>query len=146
MFSTGFRPRLLRAFVNESHIKRVFDFYLKHSRDELLGLGYHQYIKEGRGILVLSSSYREVFFGKGFYPERQYMQLPTFMKDHQVKLGHTLKNYDPETEILVCLKLQNSNIRRIIKLSKKGLSLSIVHRQYLNRLLDYVATPGIVAS
>ena len=146
MFNTRFRPRLLRALTNESHIKRVFDFYLKHSRDELLGLGYHQYMREGRGILVISSSYRDVFFGKGFYPQRQYMRLPKFMKDNHVKLGKSLQNYDPETEILVCLKLQNSNIRRILKLSKKGLSLSIVHRQYLDRLLDYVATPGIVAS
>lgn len=146
MFSTGFRPRVLRALANESHIKRVFDFYLKHHRDELLGLGYHQYINDGHGILVLSCSYRELFFGKGFYPERKYMRLPQFMKENRVKLSASLKNYNPETEILVCLKLQNSNIRKITRLSKKGLSLSILHRQYLNKLLDYVVTPGVVPS
>ena len=146
MFPFGFRPRVLRALANESHIKRVFDFYLKHHRDELLGLGYHQYISEGRGILVLSCSYRELFFGKGFFPERNYLRLPQFMKENRVKLSSTLNNYDPETEILVCLKLQNSSLRKITRLSKKGLSLSIVHRQYLNRLLDYVATPGVVPS
>lgn len=146
MFGIGFPPRLLRAFANESHIKRVFSVYLKYHRDDLLGLAYHEYLKQGRGVLLLSCRYRDLFLGKGFYPERNYLRAAQCAQKPFSSLQESCSQYDPETEILVGMQLEPSNVQQVTRLSKKGLSLSIVHRQYLNKQLDFVVTPGIVPS
>ena len=143
MFGIEFLPKLLGGLSDESHIQRVFELYLKHQCDDLLGFGYHQYIQEGRGILMLSCRYQDIFFGKGFYPERCYLSRIGVVEGLLCQSGESLTSYDPETEILIGLQLQNDSVRHVTRLSKKGLSLSVLHRQYLNRLLDYVVNPGL---
>ena len=149
MFDQGFRPRLLRMMVGESHTRRVFELYLKCHRDELLGFGYHQFICMGRGAVVLSCRYRDLFFGKGFFPKNQYLSLRALSENKlsgELDLSNCLTGYNPETEIVVYLQVQKSDRYCLSRLSKKGLALNRLHRKYLNRLLDYVAVPGITSS
>lgn len=145
----GFCPKLFRMSAGKSHAQRVFDLYLKRHCDELLGFGYHQFIHAGQGALVLSCRYRDLFFGKGFHPQHQYLSLMTLSQmqlSGELDASISLASYNPETEVVVYLNVQKSDVYCLSRLSKKGLTLTVLHRQYLNRLLDKVAMPGIVTS
>jgi hypothetical protein len=149
MFNQRFRPKFFRASADKSHAQKVLDLYLKHHQDELLGFGYHQFIQAGRGVILLTCGYRDLFFGKGFFPKRQYLNLMTLsakkISGEQETSCH-LANYDPETEMIVYLEVEKSDLYCLSRLSKKGLMLTVLHRQYLNRLLDYVAVRSILPS
>ncbi|MCM1982274.1 hypothetical protein [Lyngbya confervoides] len=143
MFSQGFQPGFLSKFSNDLHLGRVLDLYNRRHRDDLLGFGYHHYLCQGRGLVVLVCTYRELYFEKGFNPTRRYLAQPEIVWNQRHFLPQIL-DYDPHREILVRLEVQNTELQRTRKLSKRGLSLAVVHRQYLNQLLDYVAAPGAV--
>ena len=106
-------------------------------------------MRVGRGVLVLSCSYRDLFFGKGFHPGHQYQNVMALSEQKlsgELDVSTCLTDYDPETEVVVYLEVKNSDLYCLSKLSKAGLSLAVLHRQYLNNLLDYVAVSGIVPS
>ena len=131
--------------ADHSYTQRVFDLYLKRNREELLGFGYHHYMQMSRGVVTLSCRYRDLFFGKGFHPDQTYRALNQVERNDRDLQG-AIASYDPETEIVVHLNVQNSDLNCFSRLSKKGLALSVIHRQYLNRLLDFVAIPGMISS
>ena len=135
MFNQGLSLGFLRTNADSSYTKRVFNLYLNRHQDELLGLGYHHYRQSGRGILELISNYRELFFGKGFYPHHEY-QILSHSSEYASDVIDVIKSYDPETEVVVQLRVQNSDLTCFSCISKKGLALSVIHRQYLNQLLN----------
>ncbi len=144
MFKIGLRPRALWTQSEALHVQRVLNLYVRRYRDDLLGLGYHQFIREGRGILVLQCCYRDLFFRKGFAPIRRYINAQNLGQEGLSHLQTEMLHYDPSTEIMVSLQVQNTTLEHACRVSKRGLSLAVLHRQYLNRLLDYAAVPGRV--
>lgn len=145
MFNQGFLLGLLRTSADDSYIQRVFDLYLKRHQDELLGFGYHYYKQWGPGAVCLSCGYRDLFFGKGFFPSRVY-EHPGGDRPQNADVVDAIATYNPETEVVVRLTIQNSDLHCLSRLSKRGLALSVIHRQYLDRLLNSIAVPGTVAS
>jgi hypothetical protein len=146
MFWNHFR-QTFRCFPKQSipsqdiHTQRVLNLYLRRHQDLLLGFGYHNFMRLGRGVVVLTLQSREGYRGKDLTFRREYFPNTHLPLPVSPLLSESLLNYDPQTEVVVSIQIPSKGIIEVKTLSQRGLSLALLHRQYLNQLLDQVVTP-----
>jgi hypothetical protein len=121
--------------------QRVLSLYLRRHQELLLGFGYHNFMRVGRGVVVLTLQSQDGYRGKDLIFHREYFPSTNLPLPVSPLLSERLLSYDPQTEVVISIHMPSKGIVEVQTLSQRGLSLVLLHRQYLNHLLDQVATP-----